>query len=132
MAVTEPSLLERRFRSVGRHLSAQLTLFSDADSPDVRVDAEWRIVRGYGRLADMLGIDWKDLVDLPIGWLLHPDDVKVSPRQICRDGKPAVLRFLHGTEGYVRLSVEIISDANGWVFQLAELNADVVELRPIG
>ncbi len=110
--------------------SDQQALFVGGDPIQVRVDSEWKILNGRERFAEFLDIDGSEMADVAIGELLHPTDVGISPTSIWNLGEPVVLRFLHRTDGYVRLSVGIARTDKGWQMTLSDVDAEIVDLRP--
>lgn len=98
---------------------------------NVFVDDEWCVVDGSAELAALLGLDGDSIVGSPIGRLLHPDDVVVSPARIWRSGRSAVLKFRFGDDGYRRLAVKIRRAANGWLLGIDGLEAEVVRIAKL-
>ncbi len=95
---------------------------------DVFVDDEWCVVDGYTGLAELLHIKSEAISGAPIGRLLHPDDVSVSPARIWRSGRSAVLKFRFADDGYRRLAVKIRRATNGWLLSVSGVEAEVVHL----
>jgi len=100
-------------------------------SIEVVVDSEWWVVYGAEELATLLDLKVEEVAGLPLGSLLHPDDLTVSPLGIWRSGQSAALRFRKGAHGHARLHVGIqrvrwLPDM--WTLVLTEIDADLHEL----
>jgi len=95
---------------------------------DVFVDDEWCVVDGSSELAELLHLNAEVIKGTPIGRLLHPDDVGVSPARIWRSGRSAVLKFRFADDGYRRLAVKIRRATNGWLLNITGVEAEVVHL----
>jgi len=100
----------------------------NSEHVDVFVDDEWCVVDGCTGLAELLHIESESISGAPIGRLLHPDDVSVSPARIWRSGRAAVLKFRFADDGYRRLAVKIRRATNGWLLSISGVEAEVVHL----
>jgi len=98
------------------------------DPFDVSVDDEWCVVTGGADLATSLGLAPDSLEGCPLGRLIHPDDVVVSPARIWRSGRVAVLKFLTVNDDYLRLAVKIRRASRGWLLTCSEVEADILVL----
>jgi len=95
---------------------------------DVFVDDEWCVVTGGSDLATALGLAPDSLEGTPLGRLIHPDDVVVSPARIWRSGRVAVLKFRTVNDDYLRLAVKIRRGSRGWLLTCSEVEAEVLVL----
>jgi len=98
------------------------------DPFDVSVDDEWCVVTGGSDLATSLGLAPDSLEGRPLGRLIHPDDVVVSPARIWRSGRVAVLKFRTVDDDYLRLAVKIRRASRGWLLTCSEVEAEVLVL----
>ncbi len=112
-----------------------LTASRDDDSVSVLVDTEWHVVHGSEALAALLEIDVTNIHDQPVGVFIHPDDITHSPLELGRTGDEMILRFLHRTDGYVRVRVSVERSRylpDGWNLKLWPVEADVLEIEHEG
>ncbi len=103
----------------------------DDGSVSILVDSEWYVASGGEALAALLGMDVSDIHHAPVGVFIHPDDISHSPLELWRTGGDLVLRFLHRTDGYVRVQVEVAQSRylpDCWNLSLRIVEADVLEL----
>ncbi len=109
----------------------ELPPHEDDDSVSVLVDSEWYVASGGEALAALLDMDVADIHHAPIGVFIHPEDITYSPLELGRTGGDLILRFLHRTDGYVRVRVSVMRSRylpDCWNLRLRPAEADVLEL----